>query len=56
MGFEYARMWAFHNTTTQMEGGKSDSNPTHPISKWVVWDSWWYWFKCKHPKLNIRLI
>jgi len=38
MGFEYARMWAFHNiVTTQMEGGKSDSNPTHPILKWVAW-------------------
>jgi hypothetical protein len=56
MGFEYVGMWAFHNTTTQMEGGKRDSNPTHPVSKWVAWDSWWYWFKHKHPKLNIHLI
>jgi hypothetical protein len=31
------QMWAFHNITSiQMEGGKSDSKPTHPISKWVV--------------------
>jgi hypothetical protein len=36
MGFEYVGMWAFHNTiTTQMEGGKNDSNSTHPISKLV---------------------
>jgi hypothetical protein len=57
MGFEYVGMWPFHNTTTtQMEGGKNDSNPTHPILKWVTWDSWWYWIKCKHPKLNICLV
>jgi hypothetical protein len=37
MGFEYAGMWAFHNIgTTQMEGGRSDSNLTHPISKWAT--------------------
>jgi hypothetical protein len=34
MGFEYARIWAVHNTTTiQMEGGKNYSNSTHPIWK-----------------------
>jgi hypothetical protein len=34
MGFEYEGMWAFHNIATiQMEGGKSDLNPTHPILK-----------------------
>jgi hypothetical protein len=38
MGFEYARMWAFHNiATTQMEGGRSDSNLIHPISKRASW-------------------
>jgi hypothetical protein len=38
MGFEYVGMWAFHNTIAiQMEGGKSDSNLTHPILKWVAW-------------------
>jgi len=37
MGFEYVGMWAFHNTAAiQMEGDKSGSNPTHPISKWVA--------------------
>jgi len=40
MGFEYARMWAIHNTvTTQMEGGRSYSNLTHHSSKWGAWDS-----------------
>jgi hypothetical protein len=34
MGFEYVGMWVFHNTAiTQTEGGKSDSNLTHPILK-----------------------
>ncbi len=57
MGFEYVGMWAFHNITKiQMEGGKSDSNPTQLISKWATWDSMWYWFKCKHPKVNICLV
>jgi len=38
MGFKYVGMWAFHNTIgIQIEGGKSDSNPTHPISKWATW-------------------
>jgi len=38
MGFEYAGMWVFLNTITiQMEGGKSDSNLTHPILKWATW-------------------
>jgi len=38
MGFKYVGMWAFRNTIgIQMEGGKSDSNPTHPISKWATW-------------------
>jgi len=37
MGFKYVGMWVFHNTIgTQMEGGKSDLNPTHPISKWAT--------------------
>jgi hypothetical protein len=37
MGFEYVGMWVFHNiAATQMEGGKSDSNSTHPISKWIA--------------------
>jgi hypothetical protein len=38
MGFEYVGMWAFHNiVATQMEGGRGDSNPTHPISNrlWI---------------------
>jgi hypothetical protein len=57
MGFEYVGMWAFHNiAVTQMEGGKGDSNPTHPISKWVPMDSWLYWFKCRHLELNIYLV
>jgi len=38
MAFEYVGMWAFHNTTViEMEGGKSDSNSTCPILKWVAW-------------------
>jgi hypothetical protein len=38
MGFEYVGMWAFHNiVTTKMEGGRGDSNPTHPIPKWVAY-------------------
>jgi len=37
MVFEYVGMWAFHNVAaTQMEAGKSDSNPTHPMLKWVA--------------------
>ncbi len=29
-------------TLQQLKGGKSDSNLTHPISKWATKDSWWY--------------
>jgi len=37
MGFEYIGMQAFHNIApTQVEGGRSDSNLTHPISKWAT--------------------
>jgi hypothetical protein len=37
MDFEYVGMQAFHNIApTQMEGGRSNSNLTHPISKWAT--------------------
>jgi hypothetical protein len=37
MGFEYIGMCAFDNIVTiQVEGGRSDSNLTHPILKWVA--------------------
>jgi hypothetical protein len=35
MNFKYAKVCTFYNiATSQMEGGKTNSNLTHPISKW----------------------
>ncbi len=34
--FEYGRMWAFHNIAIiQMEGDRTNPNPTHTIFKWA---------------------
>jgi hypothetical protein len=32
----------------------TQTKPT-PFTNGIVGNSWWYWFKCQHRKLNIKL-
>jgi hypothetical protein len=50
-------MWAFNNITiAEDENNKVRPNKTNTIKHEVQWNFQWYWFKCKHLKLNIRVV
>jgi hypothetical protein len=57
LDFKHAKMWIVYIIVKfQVQGGKIHSRLTHTISKWFIpWNSWWYWFKCKHQELWIHL-
>ncbi len=38
------------------ESCKSNSNQSYTIQAWSTKSSLWFWFKCQHPKFNIRQI
>ncbi len=52
-----ARVWVVdHIIKIQIKGNKIHPNPPYTIQGWNIKDSWWYWFKHKHPRLTTILL
>jgi hypothetical protein len=54
MDINNARMWTIHYllTTTKDESYKTNMDKGYTILG-ILNNNWWYWLKCKHPKVII---